>query len=178
MPRLFTGLELPQNIRQHLMLLRGEIDGARWIEPEDYHITLRFAGDVEQAVADELRAKLAQIRLPGFELRLQGTGAFGTRRPRSIHALVEPCDELEQLRKANEKAAIACSLGPETRPFIPHVTLARLRSPRPAQAARFLQDHAAFASAPFQISHFTLFSARPSRGGGPYGIVERFELDG
>ena len=72
MPRLFTGLEIPTSIRQSLSILRGGLPGARWIDPENYHLTLRFIGDVDDTVAHEVAHMIGQVKRTRFELRLEG----------------------------------------------------------------------------------------------------------
>ena len=78
MPRLFTGLEIPAEIGHTLSSLRGGLPGARWVPPENLHITLRFLGEVDGRDADYVDAALASIRAPGFQLRLAGVGHFAS----------------------------------------------------------------------------------------------------
>src|ERR1700750_2861145 len=86
MPRLFTGLEIPQNVGQALATLRGGLPGARWIDPENYHVTLRFIGDVDDVIAHEVASMLGRVRREAFELRVDDLKSFGGRRPRAIVA--------------------------------------------------------------------------------------------
>ena len=172
MPRLFTGLEIPPDIGRQLMMLQGGIPGARWVEPEDYHITLRFIGDIDDATAERIDELLGTIRHPRFSLRLSGIGFFGGAKPHSVHALVETAPLLMELQQMHERACQMAGLKPEHRRFIPHVTLARCRG-APLMAVRdYVAAHNLFSAGPFEVRRFALFSARPSRGGGPY-IVER-----
>ena len=62
MPRLFTGLEIPQEIGHSLSSLRGGLPGARWIDPENYHVTLRFIGDIDDYIANEIAHSLVQCQ--------------------------------------------------------------------------------------------------------------------
>ena len=81
MPRLFTGLEIPADIGQALSLLRGGLPGARWIDPENYHLTLRFIGDVDDAVAHEIASLLGRVRRD--ELRVAPRRPVVVRRPQA-----------------------------------------------------------------------------------------------
>jgi hypothetical protein len=83
MPRIFTGLEIPADIGRELSMLRGGLPGARWIDPENYHVTLRFVGDVDHVVAHEVASLLGMVRRTEFELRFDALSSFGGRRPRS-----------------------------------------------------------------------------------------------
>ena len=65
MPRLFTAIEIPPSIRQRLALVRAPLSGAKWIEAENMHVTLRFAGDIDERTADEFKSLFARA---GFEL--------------------------------------------------------------------------------------------------------------
>jgi 2'-5' RNA ligase len=178
MPRLFTAIEVPDEIGEELHRLRMPLPGARWIKPESYHITLRFAGDIGNVEAREFIANLAHIEPDAFELRLSGLGVFGGDDPHSIWAGVETTSALEDLARAHEKAARNAGLSPETRAFKPHVTLARLKHPNSDALARYLSRNGGYRSEPFFVSRTLLMSSRPGVGGGPYGIEDRFPMRG
>jgi 2'-5' RNA ligase len=178
MPRLFTGIEIPQEQREELMRIRQPLPGGKWVEPEKLHLTLRFAGDIDNVKAAEFADRLAGITVDAFEMRLSGLGAFGGNEPRSIWAGVEAGPELEALARANERAARAAGLPPEGRVFKPHVTVARLKYARPEEIARVLGRIGAFRSQPFLVGRFVLFSSRPKLGGGPYVVEAAFALKG
>ena len=103
MPRLFTALEVPAAIAFSLSLLRGGLPGARWIDPENYHITLRFIGDIDEPTADEIAHALARVDRPGFDLSLEGLGAFGSRKPHSLFAGVKVSPALRDLQAEQER---------------------------------------------------------------------------
>ena len=90
MPRLFTGLEIPADVAQSLAMLRGGLPGARWIDPENYHLTLRFIGDVDDALAHEVASLLGRVRREPFELRFEDLKSFGGRKPRAVVATLGP----------------------------------------------------------------------------------------
>ncbi|HEV7417499.1 MAG TPA: RNA 2',3'-cyclic phosphodiesterase [Tianweitania sediminis] len=177
MPRLFTALEVPRDAALSLSLLRGGLPGARWIDVENYHITLRFIGDVEGHVADEIANALDRIRRPAFSLRLAGVGAFGSKKPHSIHATVAPSTELMQLQGEIERICQRQGLPADPRKFVPHVTLARLRNPSTTDIAAYLSARGNFATTPFKVGRFVLMSSKDSVGGGPYLVEEAWPLD-
>jgi RNA 2',3'-cyclic 3'-phosphodiesterase len=174
MPRLFTGIELPEDVVWRLSMLRAGLSGAHWTDPANYHITMRFAGDIPDAEANHFAHALADVSFDSFEIELSGLGSFGGNKPRAIWAAVKPSPELAALQKAHERAARLTGLAPETRNFVPHVTLARLRNVSPFAVAEYLARHGGFFSAPFAISRFLLFSSRPNQGGGPYLLEEGY----
>lgn len=176
MPRLFTALEIPGDIALSLGLLRSPLSGARWVEPENYHITLRFIGDVDGRCADDVVAALDKVVRQPFDVRLSGFGAFGTRKPHSVWAAVEPSQALRDLHAEQESRLRRIGLVPEGRKFTPHVTLARLKGTGPGELAGWLAQRAAFRAGPFRADRFVLMSARASRGGGPYVVEEAYAL--
>jgi 2'-5' RNA ligase len=178
MPRLFTAIELPEGLREDLSALEAPLPGAVWTHEDNLHITLRFAGDVDNRTADDFAAELDGIEVDSFSLQISGVGAFGGNDPRIIYANVASCPQLEALARANERAARNAGLPPEARTFKPHVTLARLRRGRGEAVARFLQRHARFSSPPFAVTRFTLMSSRPKTGGGPYVEEASYVLRG
>lgn len=178
MPRLFTAIPLPAALADTLAGLSAPLAGARWIDPGDMHLTLRFAGDLDNRTADEFHAALSAIDEPAFTLKLAGFGAFGGQQPRTLWAGVAESRWLDALARANERAARSAGLPPERHGFKPHVTLARLKGTRPEAVARMLEGLGAFTSAPFPVESFSLFSSRPKVGGGPYVIEDTFRLRG
>ena len=124
MPRLFTGLEIPAEITQTLSNLRGGLPGARWVEPENYHLTLRFIGDIDGVTANEIASTLFRINRKPFEVALQGLSSFGGRKPRAVVASVVPSKPLIELQAELERLMQRVGLDPEGRKFTPHVTLA------------------------------------------------------
>jgi RNA 2',3'-cyclic 3'-phosphodiesterase len=177
MPRLFTGVEIPSGIAQALASMRGGLPGARWIDPANYHLTLRFIGDVDDAVAHEVDSMLGRIKRGGFELYMQGVGSFGGRKPRAVVAMASPAQGLLEVQAEQERLMQRIGLEPEGRKFMPHVTLARLRDSSSSQVAEYLSARGLFRTAPFRVSRFVLFSSRASVGGGPYVVEASYPLD-
>ncbi|HWK64679.1 MAG TPA: RNA 2',3'-cyclic phosphodiesterase [Rhizobiaceae bacterium] len=177
MPRLFTALEIPRDAALSLSLLRGGLPGARWVDVENYHLTLRFIGDVEGHVADEVANALDRVRRPGFSLTLSGVGAFG-KKPHAVWAGVAASPDLNALQAEIERICQRLGLPADPRKFSPHVTLARLKNANPADVAHYLSARGNFAAQPFRVSRFVLMSSRDSVGGGPYIVEEAWPLLG
>jgi len=178
MPRLFTALEIPRDAALSLSLLRGGLPGARWIDVENYHLTLRFIGDIEGHLADEIASALDRVRRPAFQLKLSGVGAFGSKKPHAVWAGVAPSPDLIALQAEIERICQRLGVPADPRKFSPHVTLARLRNPNPLDVAKYLSAHGSFAAVPFKVGRFVLMSSRDSVGGGPYIIEEAWPLLG
>ena len=178
MPRLFTALEIPRDAALSLSLLRGGLPGARWIDVENYHLTLRFIGDVEGHVADEIANALDRVRRPAFSLALSGVGAFGSKKPHSIWAGVTASPDLAALQAEIERICQRIGVAADPRKFVPHVTLARLKNTSPIDVAHYLSARGNFSTAPFRVGRFVLMSSRDSVGGGPYIVEEAWPLTG
>jgi 2'-5' RNA ligase len=177
MPRLFTGLEIPADVGFALSLKRGGLTGARWIDPENYHITLRFIGDVDGKTADEVVDSLDRLSNSlQFSIRLTHLGSFGGDKPRALYAGVEPSEALNRLQAAQERMLQKAGLPPEGRKFVPHVSLARLRGTSAEELARFMAEAARFEPLTFVPARFVLFSSRDSVGGGPYLVEQTYPL--
>lgn len=178
MPRLFTGIELPEAVKDALVDLQQPLPGAKWVDHDNLHITLRFAGDVDNRVGRDFADLLAEIDVPVFELHVAGLGQFGGHEPHSLWAGVAPSPQLEALARANERAARSAGLPAEARNFKAHVTLARLRNTPPDLVARWLERKGRFSCEPFVVQQFVLYSSRPKTGGGPYLIEADYPLAG
>jgi RNA 2',3'-cyclic 3'-phosphodiesterase len=177
MPRLFTGLEIPSQVGFMLSLKRGGLQGARWIDPENYHITLRFIGDVDHHTANEVVDALDRLaESEAFTIKLSHLGAFGGDKPRALYAGVESNAALAHLQSSQERVLQRLGLVPESRKFVPHVSLARLRGASAGELARFMAMAGRFEPLEFPVGRFVLYSSRDSVGGGPYRIEETYPL--
>lgn len=176
MPRLFVALEIPPDIALSLSLLRGGLPGARWIDVEKYHLTLRFIGDVDGRTADELLYSLDHVHTPGFDLTLEGMGSFGSKRPRSIWAGTDQPRSLFDLQSAIERQCQKIGLPAESRRFTPHVTLARLKWANQFEIGEYLGARGNFKTLPFSVNNFVVMSSRNAVGGGPYIVEETYPL--
>lgn len=176
MPRLFTGLEIPPDLAMDLSSLRGGLFGARWIDAENYHITLRFIGDIDDKTANEVHATLEKVRRPSFTVTLEGLGSFGGARPRALIARAKSEPALIELQAEHERLMRRIGMAPEPRKYTPHVTLARLRTASCAAVADYLAARGYFFSRRFEARRFVLFSSRESSGGGPYVVEATYPL--
>ena len=159
-------------------MLRGGLPGARWIDPENYHLTLRFIGDIDDALANDIALLLDQVNRRGFDLRFDGLAPFGGRKPRAVVAAVAPVPPLIELQAEHERLMQRVGLEPEKRKYTPHVTLARLRDSTSLQVADYLSARGPFRVAPFSVSRFVLYSSKTSVGGGPYVVEADYPLAG
>jgi len=176
MPILFTALEIPSDVAMQLSFLQGGLPGARWIDPENFHITLRFIGDVERPMAHELMLALESVKSSPFEVRLEDLDVFGNTKPHSLFARVKRNSALLELRAEQDRICSRLGIAPDPRKFSPHVTIARVRGAKTNDIARYLSNGGGYQSAFFDVRRFVLLSSRGSVGGGPYVKEESYSL--
>ena len=176
MHRLFVAIRPPEHIRDLLIDAMDESADFRWQDDEQLHITLRFVGEVDRPVADDLAGALGQIRSPPLELRIAGVGRFEQRSSGALWAGVEPKAPLAALAAKIERACQSIGLEPERRAFHPHITLARWKGRRSIEVQNFLERRAGLASEAFAIDRFILFESRLSRHGAYYDAVKTYRL--
>lgn len=180
MPRLFTGLEVPRLLADQLSLLQGGLQSgstkARWIDWENFHVTLRFIGDVDHVMAHEVMLALETVQHEPLTLMIDGLGSFGGNKPHSVFARIAPNHDLSQLQAQQERVLQRLGLPPEQRNFIPHITLARCRGFSAGVVAQWLAMRGGVMSIPFEVDRFVLYSSRDSVGGGPYVVEEGYPL--
>ncbi len=179
MPRLFTGIEVPGPQRTALSLFQSGLDGARWVETTDLHITLRFIGDVSPKQADLIVEALDSRRWRAPDIAFTRLDAFGGSKPRSLYAAVAEDEALTRLQAAQERLMQTLGLPAEGRRYTPHVTLGRLNGSVAVDAvANWLsrQGTAPLGGLvpPYRPLRFALYSAKESTGGGPYHAEELF----
>ena len=175
--RLFVAIDPPPAVVERLAGLCAGVPGARWVEPDQIHLTLRFVGEVDGALRADVRTELGRVAAGPFSLTLSGTDCFGgRRRARTLWVGVEPCPPLVELKTKVEAALGRAGLAPERRKFHPHVTLARLKAGPPDRIGRFLTDTALFKSEPFAVDAFSLYESHLNRGGAVHLLDARYPL--
>ena len=168
MLRLFVGIGFPPELKLRLSLLCSGLPGAKWVDPGNFHLTLRFIGEIGEDVAADIDDALSRLRARRFTLQIAGTGVFGGEKPRSLWAGVERSPELAGLRDKVEQALIRVGLPPEPRKFAPHVTLARLRDPPLDKLRDFLVAHAQFRADLLRVEGFSLIASFQTKSGSVY----------
>jgi RNA 2',3'-cyclic 3'-phosphodiesterase len=177
MLRLFVGIPFPPELKLQLSLLCTGLPGAKWVDPGNYHLTLRFIGEVGEDVAADIDEALARLRARRFTLQLQGTGTFGNgSKPRQLWVGVERNPELSGLRDKVEQALIRLGLPPEPRKFSPHVTLARLHNPALDPLRGFLAVNAQFRADPLPVDGFSLIASFQTKAGSVYEDQAEYPL--
>src|SRR5689334_4179105 len=125
MHRLFVAIRPPEPIRDLLIDAMDDSPDFRWQDDEQLHLTLRFVGEVDRPIAEDLAAALGRVRSEPFELRISGVGRFEQRSSGALWAGVEPKAPVAALAGKFERSCQEIELQPERRAFFPHITLAR-----------------------------------------------------
>lgn len=174
MHRLFVAISLPAAIREQLGDIMEGVGGARWQDEEQLHITLRFIGEVERPLAEDVVAALLAIRYPRFELALSGLGTFERRgRPATLWAGLAPREPLRELHLKVDAACRRAGLEPEHRAYAPHVTLARLApdvGPLDTILGRTLTSET------FAVTSFGLYESELGPSGAIHSLVQSYSL--
>jgi 2'-5' RNA ligase len=176
MHRLFAAIRPPQHIRAQLLAVMGGVSGARWQSDDQLHLTLRFIGEVEGHVAEDIAAALASVHHPRFEIALSRIGSFKRRGQLEVlWAGVTSHDELKPLHKKVDQACQRAGLRPEGRAYSPHITLARLKRGA-GSISSFVETSCGLESQPFAVDNFCLYESQLTPEGAVYTIVERYPL--
>lgn len=171
MPRLFVALPVPEEIAAELTALQSGVPDARWVLPENFHVTLCFAGDVQGHVLRDLEEELSDAAGPKFTVQLSGVDQFSSgKQPKALVALVEKSERLERLQQKVSTIVRHCGIEVERRKFRPHVTLARFANGAETghHLAQFMASHSTFKAGPWVAEHYSLFSSRQGRSGSNY----------
>ncbi len=175
--RLFVALALPGRIRRRLSGLTGGVPGVRWTPPENYHLTLRFIGEVGRHQARDIDTALRDVEAPGFSLRISGVGGFARRgRLRALWAGVDPEGALTHLQSKVERACQSAAMPPGGRKFKPHVTLARAKDAPETAADGFLSGNAGLRTPFFEVGGFHLYESTLGGEGAHYEAIAEYPL--
>ena len=177
MHRLFVAIRPPEAIRDLLIDAMDDSPDLRWVGDEQLHLTLRFIGEVERPLANDIADALSTIRFNAFELRIAGLGRFDRRNGGALWAAVEPKKPVAELAAKIDRACVAAGLEPERRAFHPHITLARWDRRSRGAAEAFQARVRTIASEVFRVREFVLFESHLSRHGAHYEAVAIYTLN-
>ena len=179
MPRLFVAIDPSAPVRDALARLSHGVPGAKWVAPEQFHLTLRFIGAVEGALLDEIAEALGDVEAPAFRLALDGVGHFPPRgAPRVLWAGVNDGAALGRLHERIEARLRQLGVAPDRRRFAPHVTLARLKQAPLARVRDYLALNGAFATEDFPVTAFQLYSSHLGAAGAVHRVEASYPLEG
>jgi len=176
MHRLFVAIRPPTHIRDLLIDAMDDSADFRWQDDGQLHLTLRFVGEVDRPVADDLATALGRIHAEPFDLRISGAGRFEQRNSGALWAGVQPREPVAALAAKVERVCQQVGLDPERRAFHPHITLARWKGRRSREVANFLEQTSGLSSDPFAVADFILFESQLSRHGAHYEPVASYAL--
>ncbi|MBE9519518.1 MAG: RNA 2',3'-cyclic phosphodiesterase [Proteobacteria bacterium] len=172
MPRLFIAVDLPAGIKNNLEIMSYGIPGAKWIDPQQIHLTVRFIGEVDGTTFLDIKTALEQVSLEPFSMALKGVGHFPPRgKPRVLWVGIEQSEPLQSLKSRIDRILATVGLQPEGRKFSPHITLARLKNSPIHKVADFLAGNGLFSQEPFEIKDFKLYSSTLT----PKGAIHKVE---
>jgi 2'-5' RNA ligase len=176
MHRLFVAVRPPRHVRERLLSLMGGVAGARWQSDDQLHLTLRFVGEVDRHLAEDIAAALGSIHHPTFEISIKEVGAFERRgQPEVLWAGVAPEEPLKALHNKIDQACLRAGVEPDRRAYHPHITLARLRRGLVPIAGLLDQSHRV-GGLPFAVDSFGLYESTLAPDGAAYSLIHRYSL--
>jgi RNA 2',3'-cyclic 3'-phosphodiesterase len=179
MPRLFVALDLPEPVRERLAEISTGLPGADWVYSDQYHLTLRFIGEVDPEIFAAVREGLGSVSARSFWLSLKGVGLFPLRgEPETLWAGIPKNEGLLSLRHKVESMLAKNGVPPDTRKFFPHVTLAKVGSSREAWVGQYVADHSLFSIPEIPVQGFSLYSSRLTPEGAIHTVEATYPLEG
>lgn len=180
--RLFTGIDLPESIKERLDVLISSLRGTahvKWSPAYNLHITTKFVGEWPRERLEELVEGLREVRRPErVDIEIRGLGWFpNPHNPRVFWAAVHASPSLGELARATDQACANLGIAAEERPFSPHLTLARIQHPVPLQALRkAVAELASVDFGAFTPADFRLYLSKPGPSGSIYTPLHEFSL--
>lgn len=176
--RLFLAIPVEGRAARTLAAVQADLKVGRLVDPDDFHVTLAFLGEVPGALQDDLGAALDALALPPVRLEIRGIGHFGHDAPRQVWAGVAEDAGLTRAHAKVERAARSAGLRLDRRRFVPHVTLGRLkgRVEDTAAVATFAAKHGALSLEPLAPRETVLYASHLRADGPLYGPLESFRF--
>jgi RNA 2',3'-cyclic 3'-phosphodiesterase len=176
MHRLFVAIRPPEEVRDVMIDAMDDSPALRWVGDEQLHLTLRFIGEVDRPLANDIAAALGAVRGAKFELRVHGVGKFERRNGGALWAAIDPREPVATLAAKVERALQQAGLEAEHRAFSPHITLARWNRGSGEAVEAFVRRNSTLASDPFEVDRFILYESHLSRHGAHYEEVANYPL--
>jgi len=178
MYRLFIAIDLPKPVKNRLEVLQKHLDGVKWIELQQMHLTIRFLGNVDEELYQKLLSNLKKIRSPSFVYSIKGVGVFpNIHRPKVLWAGVEADDRLSILYQKIEEVVISSGFDPEERDYKPHITLGRVkRRLHSEECQTFLGKHEKLEITDIKVDNFILYQSRLTRHGALHQQLQQYSL--
>lgn len=181
MIRLFVGLDLPQDIKEHIYSLRGGLEGAIWHSIDKLNLNLRFVGDVTEDVATEVLKELRYVRFPAFHMAFQGVNYFESRDiPHHLWTGVSTPKVIDELQEKIDRAVVKAGAGNADKfKFVPHVSIAKLQGTSYDELFEYIKHNNLFHTKEFLVENFSLFAshARENGEGKYYTVEETYPLN-
>lgn len=178
MPRLFVAVDIPETVKERLTLMSCGVPGARWVSPDQMHLTLSFIGEVDSETFGNILEVLAEISFEPFLMQLSGVGFFPPRgRPKVLWVGVEPNQTLLQLQqRVDSILRRRCRISAQ-RKFSAHITLARLKNSPSSKVGNYLSQHALYLSDSFEVNNFSLYSSVLGSRGAKHFLEQHYLAD-
>ncbi|NYZ77042.1 RNA 2',3'-cyclic phosphodiesterase [Candidatus Micrarchaeota archaeon] len=176
MKRLFVAVELPEELRNRIHSLAGELpqDAVKAVEKENIHLTLKFLGDTPESKVAEIIERLEGVSSGPFRCAVSGAGVFPNPDYIRVVWVGLHCEEMPKLAAEVERALEGIGKK-EERGFSPHITIARVR--KKIDVSAFLAKHASENFGGFGASEFVLIGSELGREGPTYTAIKRFSLE-
>lgn len=176
--RCFVAIPLPKRVKRELIDLQQPIKKLRWQKMDQFHLTLKFLGDVSGDNIEALQTELSNIKRPAFSLSLEGFGYFPKgKNPRVLWAGIEENSALKTLRDKVEKKCVSAGFEAEERPFKPHITLGRMKGASKSEVMEFINQHKQFEISDIPIDKFVLYQSKLHPEGAEYIELKTFRLN-
>lgn len=179
MKRLFVAIDIPEVVRLALEALQEETRGFHWVAATNLHLTLKFIGDVDSELQEEIERTLGELQTEPFILPVESIGVFpAIGQPFVVWAgLGTGHPRLFGLQKNVEDRLFQLGIEPERHRYTPHLTLARCREASPEAVRQFVKKHREFTAPPFRVESFTLYSSLPKQGSSIYRVEKQWSLE-
>ncbi|XCN71136.1 MAG: RNA 2',3'-cyclic phosphodiesterase [Candidatus Electrothrix aestuarii] len=177
--RLFVAVDMPESVQERLGMIACGLPGARWVPPEQLHLTLHFIGEVDGAMMRTIQEALGRITSPALQLCLQGVGVFPLRgkSPHTLWVGVEKSEALLALHRQIASALLSVGCELEQRKYAPHLTLARLKNAPAKRLNEFIGLHMPLLLPAVPVKRFRLYSSILGPKGAKHYVEQEYLLD-
>lgn len=179
MIRLFIGVKIPTHIQRQLSTIYGGLPSAKWIEPDMLHLTVKFIGEIDEIVYEDIAELLDDIKTEPFEIKFKGVDFFSVKK--TAHTIwVKPSGNLEPLKRLKQKIDVKLrdelGLPIEDRKFTPHVTIARLKKANMSKVGNYMEWYNLFETSSFTVNEFYTFHSNLLKSGAVYTSMDQYAL--
>lgn len=172
--RLFIAIQLPKEVQENIAEIQKKFAGKGQLNfVKESHLTLKFLGEVNSTLEKKIEQKLSKINFQNFSLTFSGTGFFPDEKNARVFWIgLQLCEQINELKNEIDRALSL--LFKMEQNFVPHITIARIKSIKDATGFQKAVENTKIKPIKIQANSFCLVQSKLEKEGPKYKVIREF----